>query len=171
MGHARREGGAVHRATLATPLGPIELSSDGDGITGLRFADSRAPTECPPDACLAEARAQLERYWAGEPIAFDVPVRLRGTSFQTRVWHALLEVPYGQTITYAELARRIDAPRAVRAVGRANGTNPISIIVPCHRVVGSNGSLTGYGGGLERKKRLLELESGSQAIRSSTAPS
>jgi O-6-methylguanine DNA methyltransferase len=102
--------------------------------------------------------AQLDAYWSGELKEFDVPLTAAGTPFQRAVWQELMSIPYGATISYSELARRIDRPRAVRAVGRANGANPIAIIIPCHRVVGSNGALTGYGGGLDRKAALLAHE-------------
>jgi methylated-DNA-[protein]-cysteine S-methyltransferase len=105
-------------------------------------------------------REQLAEYFAGERREFDVPMQLAGTAFQRRVWEELVRIPYGTTITYAELARRVGRPTAVRAVGAANGRNPISILVPCHRVIGADGKLTGYGGGVERKQWLLELERG-----------
>jgi len=104
------------------------------------------------------AADQLDAYFAGELATFDLPLAPRGSEFQRRVWAALLEIPYGQTESYGELAERIGSPGAARAVGLANGKNPIGIVIPCHRVVGANGSLTGYGGGLDRKKQLLDLE-------------
>jgi methylated-DNA-[protein]-cysteine S-methyltransferase len=104
------------------------------------------------------AAEQLDAYFAGELTAFDLPLAPRGSEFQLRVWTALREIPYGRTESYGELAQRIGSPGAARAVGLANGKNPIGIVIPCHRVVGSNGSLTGYGGGLDRKRRLLDLE-------------
>ncbi len=107
---------------------------------------------------LSRVRRALERYFAGERLDFDLDVAPAGTPFQRRVWRALQEIPYGRTLSYGELARRIGAPRAVRAVGRANGSNPIPIVIPCHRVIGADGTLTGYGGGLEKKRALLELE-------------
>jgi methylated-DNA-[protein]-cysteine S-methyltransferase len=138
----------------------VLVTFDGDALAGLRFATastSAGDARGRPFDALVRA---LDRYWAGRRVDFDIPLAVRGTPFQRDVWRALQAVPYGETITYAELARRVGAPRAVRAVGRANGANPISIVIPCHRVVGSNGSLTGYGGGLERKRMLLELERG-----------
>jgi methylated-DNA-[protein]-cysteine S-methyltransferase len=111
------------------------------------------------DAALSEARAQLQAYFAGELRGFELPLAAEGTPFQQRVWRALCDIPYGETISYGELARRIGQPAAARAVGLANGQNPIAIVVPCHRVIGANGSLTGYGGGLERKRWLLAHES------------
>jgi methylated-DNA-[protein]-cysteine S-methyltransferase len=149
----------VHQAVLATPLGDLIATADDGAITELRFSEpGELPDEPSSTACLEQIAEILERYWAGEPVRFDVPLQLNGTPFQTKVWRALIEVPYGETTTYSEIARRIGAPRAVRAVGRANGANPIAIAVPCHRVIGANGTLTGYGGGIERKKALLELE-------------
>jgi methylated-DNA-[protein]-cysteine S-methyltransferase len=106
----------------------------------------------------ATVNGQLQEYFSGKRQAFTFPLAPRGTPFQLAVWNALLEIPYGDTISYAELARRIGKPSAVRAVGAANGANPIPVIIPCHRVIGSNGTLTGYGGGIERKQWLLALE-------------
>jgi methylated-DNA-[protein]-cysteine S-methyltransferase len=110
------------------------------------------------DNAFAAVRRQLEEYFAGERRVFDLPVAPPGTPFQQRVWTELQRIGYGETISYAELAARIGRPTAIRAAGAANGANPVSIIIPCHRVIGSDGSLTGYGGGLEAKRRLLELE-------------
>jgi len=113
------------------------------------------------DEAVAEAATQLREYFAGERQDFDLPLSFAaGTAFQQQVWKALCDIPYGETITYGELAARIGQPTASRAVGLANGRNPLGIIVPCHRVVGANGTLTGYGGGLERKQQLLDLERG-----------
>ena len=105
-------------------------------------------------------KRQLEEYFAGERTTFDVPLAPEGAPFEREVWRALEEIPYGETVSYGEIARRVGQPTAARAVGTANGRNPIAVIVPCHRVIGANGSLTGYGGGLERKRLLLELERG-----------
>jgi methylated-DNA-[protein]-cysteine S-methyltransferase len=112
------------------------------------------------DEAFAEIRDQLEEYFAGERTTFDIPMHLEGTAFQRTVWHELTQIPYGETISYGELAKRIGRPDRARAVGTANGQNPIAVIVPCHRVIGANGKLVGYGGGLDNKRRLLELESG-----------
>jgi methylated-DNA-[protein]-cysteine S-methyltransferase len=109
---------------------------------------------------LDEARRQLEAYFAGELREFDLPLAPEGSEFQLRVWEQLRAIPYGETISYGELARRVGDPAAARAVGLANGRNPLPVIVPCHRVIGADGALTGFGGGLERKRRLLELEAG-----------
>jgi methylated-DNA-[protein]-cysteine S-methyltransferase len=149
----------VFALTLDTPLGDLVACSDGGALTALRFAEpGEGPERSQSTRCLDDLAALLGRYWGGEPVRFDLPVKLHGTPFQTKVWRALATVPYGRTISYAELARRVGSPRAMRAVGRANGANPIAIVVPCHRVIGSNGTLTGYGGGIERKRALLELE-------------
>jgi len=149
----------VCSVVLSTPLGDVVASSDGRALTALRFAEAdEGPEDSKSAPCLHELAVLLTRYWAGEPVRFDIPLALAGTPFQTKVWRALVDVPYGETISYAELARQVGSPRAVRAVGRANGANPIAIVVPCHRVIGSNGTLTGYGGGIGRKKALLELE-------------
>jgi methylated-DNA-[protein]-cysteine S-methyltransferase len=152
------------RATVIdSPIGPLILSCDGDELTGLYVHDNRhAPTPDghgePPCGVLADTAAQLAAYFRGELTTFDVPLAPRGTPFQQRVWAALQEIPYGETTSYGSLAAEIGQPTASRAVGLANGRNPISIIVPCHRVVGSSGKLVGYGGGLERKQALLALE-------------
>ncbi|GLZ44415.1 methylated-DNA--protein-cysteine methyltransferase [Actinomycetospora sp. NBRC 106375] len=149
----------------ASPLGPLTLRADDGVLSGLYMTDHRhgpaAETLGPrDDDGLPAVREQLAAYFAGDLKDFDLPLALRGTAFQERVWAALREIPYGATSTYGELAASIGAPSASRAVGLANGRNPISIVVPCHRVVGSTGALTGYGGGTERKRALLDLETG-----------
>ncbi len=146
-----------------SPIGPLILSAQDGALTGVFVHDNRhAPTPdtepAQADGVLAAAADQLGAYFRGELTEFDVPLALAGTPFQQRVWAALQEIPYGETTSYGELARRIGQPAAVRAVGLANGRNPISIIVPCHRVIGANGRLVGYGGGVERKQQLLALE-------------
>jgi methylated-DNA-[protein]-cysteine S-methyltransferase len=146
-----------------TPLGRLLLARDGAGLRQLTFEHHKHPRPVQPDwrrddAAFAETGAQLAAYFAGARRAFNLPLALHGTAFQQRVWQALLEVPFGATTTYAALADAIDRPGAYHAVGAAVGMNPVSIIVPCHRVLGSNGSLTGYAGGLERKAKLLALE-------------
>lgn len=153
----------TYTSTLDTPFGPIFLCGDGAFLTGLHFPGHRHWPGLDPawqrdDESFAVARQQLTEYFAGERREFDIPVRLHGTPFQQRVWQELTRIPHGVTITYAELARRIGRPTATRAVGAANGRNPVSIIVPCHRVISASGELTGYGGGLDNKRRLLELE-------------
>lgn len=160
----------VRYAVMDSPIGPLTLIGDGAALSGLYMelhtpaARSVPPGAVHDDAAFPVARAQLGEYFAGERTAFDLPLRLAGTPFQLEVWEALRAIPYGETTSYGELARRIGRPAAVRAVGLANGRNPVSIVVPCHRVIGSNGSLTGYGGGLDRKRHLLALESGRFAL-------
>ena len=143
-----------------SPVGPLALSGDRDALTGLRFADrvSAPDDSLHDDARFAEERRQLGEYFAGTRTAFDFPLKLEGNAFERRVWEALQAIPYGTTTTYGELAARLGAPEAARAVGAANGRNPIAIVVPCHRVIGARGKLTGYGGGLERKRALLAHE-------------
>jgi methylated-DNA-[protein]-cysteine S-methyltransferase len=149
---------------IESPIGRLLLTSDGTALTGLYMEPYRKAgstegwTQDATVAPLAAAVRQLNEYFAGRRREFDLPLRLHGTVFQTRVWHELAAIPYGQTWSYGQLARRINQPSASRAVGLANGRNPISILVPCHRVIGADGSLTGYGGGLERKRWLLAHE-------------
>ena len=150
-----------------SPVGPLTLVATDGVLSGLYMTEQRhrpAQEEFGPRddsvGCFAETARQLEAYFAGELTAFDLPLHLDGTPFQQRVWSALCDIPYGSTLSYGGLAERLGNPGASRAVGLANGRNPIGIIVPCHRVVGANGSLTGYGGGLERKQRLLAFEAG-----------
>jgi len=149
-----------------TPVGPVTLVHDGEALVGCYMDQQRhrpEQTDFGPrdDDLVAEAATQLREYFAGERHAFDLPLSFAaGTAFQQQVWKALCDIPYGETISYGELAARIGQPTASRAVGLANGRNPLGIIVPCHRVVGANGTLTGYGGGLERKQQLLDLERG-----------
>jgi methylated-DNA-[protein]-cysteine S-methyltransferase len=150
-------------AVIASPIGDLLLTSNGEALTGMHMEthmDDLLPytDHRKDDAILALARTQLREYFDGERTEFDLPLAAKGTEFQKRVWAQLRRIPYGTTISYGELARRIDQPAAVRAVGRANGQNPISVIIPCHRVIGADGSLTGFGGGLDRKRTLLELE-------------
>jgi len=142
-----------------TPIGAILIAGDGTSIIETYFAGARPkPDWIRDDEAFAEAAAQLRAYFAGGRKAFDLPLAPRGTEFQRSVWSALLEIPYGQTTTYSAIAETISRPAAVRAVGAANGANPIPIIIPCHRVIGANGSLTGFGGGLDVKRTLLALE-------------
>lgn len=143
-----------------TPLGPLTLHVGPRGLIGLSFPGRGGPLDDAhrsPDA-LAVATRQLDEYFAQERTAFELPLDLRGTPFQCRVWSALLEIPYGTTVTYTELARAVGRPDVVRAVAAAVGRTPVPVIVPCHRVLGAGGALTGYGGGLQRKQALLDLE-------------
>jgi methylated-DNA-[protein]-cysteine S-methyltransferase len=154
-------------AVVDSPIGPITLVSAGGELAGLYMEISGHPpkeemlgrrADVADDDVLVKAASQLEAYFNGELTDFDLPLSMDGTGFQRTVWASLRDIPYGETISYGELARRIGQPSASRAVGLANGRNPISIVVPCHRVVGANGSLTGYGGGIDRKQYLLALE-------------
>ena len=165
----------VHYDLFTTPVGPLLLLADDEGLIGVHFEPAegghridpawrRAGEEnagtgaTPAVATIVATRAQLTDYFAGARRSFDLPLVPRGTDFQRRVWQLLREIPYGQTISYAELARRVGNPKAMRAVGAANGRNPLPVVVPCHRVIGADGSLTGFGGGIERKRWLLERE-------------
>jgi methylated-DNA-[protein]-cysteine S-methyltransferase len=153
-----------------SPVGPLLLAGDRDALHVLAFGRGSRRREIDaswqPDVngVLSLIRKELDRYFAGRLQAFSTPVAFNGTPFQNSVWRELQRIPYGETISYRELASRIKNPGAVRAVGLANGANPIAIIVPCHRVIGSNGSLTGFGGGLPTKRALLELESGQRTL-------
>lgn len=153
----------LYRDIMESPVGPLRLIADAHGLRRICFARERHPRaedergELAP-ARLAFARRQLEEYFAGTRTGFDLPLRPMGTPFQLGVWEALREIPFGQTWSYAELARRIGKPSAMRAVGGANGRNPLPIVVPCHRVIGADGSLTGFGGGVEIKAKLLAHE-------------
>jgi methylated-DNA-[protein]-cysteine S-methyltransferase len=152
---------------MDSPVGPIEVVSDGRAVTHVLFVDDDLPmlpnaltSSTPADSVLAEARRQLTAYFDGELERFDLPLAPVGTAFQRRVWRELEQIPYGETASYGEIAARLGLPAgASRAVGTANGSNPIAIVVPCHRVIGANGTLTGYAGGLHRKRYLLDLES------------
>lgn len=146
---------------IDTPIGPLRLEGDNEGLQRIVFLDGekkspRDSSRSPP--VLKAAREQLIAYFDGQLKAFDLPLSPRGTEFQQAVWQALAEIPWGETRSYREIAEVIDRPKAVRAVGAANGANPLPIVLPCHRVIGADGSLTGYAGGLDRKKALLTLE-------------
>lgn len=145
---------------LDTFLGRVGIAQEEDAITHVFFGHSVRPDAFVEQTTplLEEAAGQLKEYMAGRRQEFDLPLCPRGTEFQRQVWQALLQIPYGTTITYGQLARMVGRPRAVRAVGQANGRNPISILIPCHRVVGAGGVLRGYAGGVEQKKKLLRLE-------------
>ncbi|MGN7781381.1 methylated-DNA--[protein]-cysteine S-methyltransferase [Mycolicibacterium sp. 22603] len=152
----------IRARVIESPVGPLTLAGVDGRLRHLRMQDqtyepSRDGWEFDDDA-FVDAAAQLHAYFAGTLTEFDLDLDLVGTEFQRRVWHALLTIPYGQTRTYGDIARQVGSPTAFRAVGLANGHNPIGIIVPCHRVIGANGGLTGYGGGLDRKRSLLDME-------------
>jgi voltage-dependent potassium channel beta subunit len=152
-------------AVIDSPVGRLRLRASGEGLTAIEFAARArmaAPSggDAPAQALLARAVGQLEEYFAGRRRSFDLPLAPAGTAFQRRCWQALAAIPYGETRSYADIAAAIGQPKALRAVGLANHRNPLPIVVPCHRVIGADGSLTGYGGGLEAKRRLLALEQG-----------
>jgi methylated-DNA-[protein]-cysteine S-methyltransferase len=157
------------QSVVASPIGPLTLVAAGGALAGVYMDAQRhlpgtvaqaapASQDGPDAAPLAAAARQLTEYFAGQRTEFDLPLEMAGTDFQRRVWAALREIPYGETVSYGELARGLGKASASRAVGLANGKNPFAVVVPCHRVVGSDGSLTGYGGGLDRKRFLLALE-------------
>jgi methylated-DNA-[protein]-cysteine S-methyltransferase len=159
--------GSREHVIVESPVGPLTLVAAGGVLAGLYMTEQRhlppreafgEPAEDPGGPPFAEAARQLREYFAGARTAFDLGLALNGTAFQRRVWTALQDIPYGQTVSYGQLADRLGQPSASRAVGLANGKNPVGIIVPCHRVVGAAGGLTGYGGGIERKRFLLAHE-------------
>jgi methylated-DNA-[protein]-cysteine S-methyltransferase len=145
---------------LPSPVGTLTLTQEGSALTGLRFGQLSCQGVEGPTPLLEKTAQQLAEYFAGERREFSLPLAPKGTDFQRRVWQALLTIPYGETRTYGELAALVGNPRACRAVGGANHRNPISILIPCHRVVGTKGALTGYAGGLAVKEFLLKLEAG-----------
>ena len=152
-------------ANLDTPLGRLLIAGDEAGLRHIYFPDERRSQASDPsweedDGSLGPAVRQLEKYFVRDIEEFDLELAPEGTSFQRGVWGELCRIPYGETISYAELAQRLDRPKAVRAVGAANGANPLPIVIPCHRVIGADGRLVGYGGGLEIKRTLLDLEQG-----------
>jgi len=154
----------IYYSTFESPVGPLLLAGSKAGLQLVSFAAGDRAKSVDPEwrldnSAFVDVVRQLQSYFAGERKNFDLSLLLEGTDFQKTVWTALRKIPYGETISYKELAEMIGKPRAVRAVGAANGANPIPIIIPCHRVIGNDGSLTGFGGGLPLKKRLLELES------------
>ncbi|HLV24966.1 MAG TPA: methylated-DNA--[protein]-cysteine S-methyltransferase [Gemmatimonadales bacterium] len=171
---------ALH-LTLESPIGNLLLTARDEGLTGVWFEQHRhAPQERGSEAVTASSTSeaarilrsaadQLAEYFAGERRQFTLALAARGTPFQLQVWRALASIPYGSAVSYAWLAERVEKPTAIRAVGGANARNPLSIVVPCHRVIGANGSLTGFGGGLERKRWLLEHEGALQAALAATA--
>lgn len=155
----------TYYTTMESPVGTLVLVSDGASLTMLQRDSSRYPVSIGGDwiddvnaAPFPETRRQLEEYFAGRLTDFDLPLAPKGTAFQMSVWDELLKIGYGTTASYGEVARRLGNPNAMRAVGLANGQNPIGIVIPCHRVIGANGTLTGYAGGLSMKKTLLDLE-------------
>lgn len=156
MTRATTPGTDAKQRTLASPLGPLTVRVERDAICELAFADEGAAVGDDDSPLLREAERQLRAYFARQLRAFDLPLSASGTAYQQRVWHALLAVPHGTTTSYGALAARLGS--VARAIGSANGANPIAIVVPCHRVIGNDGSLTGYAGGLDRKRWLLQHE-------------
>jgi methylated-DNA-[protein]-cysteine S-methyltransferase len=149
--------------TFDSPIGVLTLTAEDGYLTGLHMDDQRHAPSGSTDwvrdaAAFDDVLSQLDAYFSGRITDFDVEVRMRGTEFQRRVWGGLTQIPYGETWSYAQLAEKVGNPKACRAVGLANGRNPVAVIVPCHRVIGANGTLTGYGGGLDRKRWLLDHE-------------
>ena len=145
----------MEQAVIFTPMGPLTLFAQENCLAALVFGDFGGYDHLP---LFEEARRQLEEYFASSRQNFDLPLNPGGTDFQRRVWRALMDIPYGTAISYRELARRADCPRGYQAVGQANGRNPLPILIPCHRVIGADGTLGGYSGGLDRKRFLLDLE-------------
>jgi methylated-DNA-[protein]-cysteine S-methyltransferase len=155
--------------TTESPIGELLLAGDGRALQLLHMQQGPRPTRVDPgwrrsDVPFARVRAQLDEYFGGRRRDFDLALKPAGSAFELAVWRALGEIPYGETVSYGELATRLGRPDGARAVGAANARNPIAVIVPCHRVIGADGSLTGYGGGLERKRLLLDLEAGVLAL-------
>ena len=147
----------MYSQSFRSPCGNLTVSASERGVTAVTFTGNRLQKD-QPSGITALACEQLQAYFAGDITLFDLPLDLQGTDFQQRVWRQLLRVNYGETASYGDIALQLDNPKAVRAVGMANSKNPIAIVVPCHRIIGRNGSLTGYAGGLERKRYLLNLE-------------
>jgi methylated-DNA-[protein]-cysteine S-methyltransferase len=150
------------KAMISTPLGFIEIIVVGGFVKGIYFREDEAKESIPES--LSDVAGQLKRYFSGELKTFDLPVKPEGTDFQMTVWNLLKDIPYGTTTTYGEIAKQLGLRNGARAVGLANGSNPVSIAIPCHRVIGQNGKLTGYAGGLWRKEWLLKMEHSNQGV-------
>jgi methylated-DNA-[protein]-cysteine S-methyltransferase len=166
---------ALLYATISSPLGELLVVGDGESLRALHLQAGSRPGAIGEswrraDQPFAAVRDQLDQYFAGERSVFELALAPSGTPFQDRVWRELQRIPYGQAISYSELARRVGRPTAARAAGAANARNPISILIPCHRVVGAGGGLSGYAGGIERKRRLLEFERGERAVDGCSSP-
>ncbi len=160
MGSAMRykEDRKITRCYLDSPIGVLEVRGGAEGVSEVRFVEQQASKVGKLADCLRQAREQLNEYFLGVRQSFDLPLNLKGTAFQVQVWRGLERIPYARVVSYRDLAESVGRPRAFRAVGQANHRNPIPIIIPCHRVIGSDGSMTGYGSGVWRKKWLLEHE-------------
>ncbi len=148
----------MYQSFLSSPLGTIRVQSDGAAINAVEFTQQSGTDDASKCSVLRAAVAQLQAYFAGQLTTFDLPLNPTGTSFQRKVWQALEQVDFGKTASYADIAKTIENPKGVRAVGMANSKNPIAIVVPCHRIIGANGTLTGYAGGLDKKAWLLQHE-------------
>ncbi|MFT6791236.1 MAG: O-6-methylguanine DNA methyltransferase [Cellvibrionaceae bacterium] len=149
---------AIYKQYLSSPVGILEIHANESSISQIFFVEEESPSNMLPNAVTKEAQRQLKAYFAGQIKVFDVPLQLKGTVFQKNIWHYLQQIPFGQTMSYRDVGQIAGYPKASRAIGSAIGRNPISIIIPCHRVIGRDGTLTGYSGGLERKAWLLEHE-------------
>jgi methylated-DNA-[protein]-cysteine S-methyltransferase len=159
MPEIKRSGAAALAVIyVPSPIGCLRVSGSEKGICEIQFCDKPGPESKEIPACLHQAGRQIEEYFQGRRLDFDLPLDLRGTAFQRKIWAALLEVPCGRTASYGAIARAVGRPKSSRAVGGANHSNPLAVIVPCHRIIGGDGRLTGYGGGLWRKQWLLEHE-------------
>ncbi len=146
-----------YQISYQSPLGFLVLKSNGESVTEISFAENDLQEQHSCEV-LESCKAQLDDYFSGKSLTFDIPLAAEGTEFQQKVWAELLKIPYGETITYMDLAVRLGDPKCIRAAGTANGKNPIAVVIPCHRVIGAGNKLTGYAGGIWRKKMLLELE-------------
>lgn len=144
--------------TYKSPVGNLIIKDNGNAITKISFGQEEKENECPPSPLIMQAINQLNEYFDGKRKIFDFPISPQGTDFQKKVWQSLLEIPYGETRSYKEIATKVVNPKACRAVGMANNKNPIAIVIPCHRVIGKNGELTGYAGGMDVKSYLIKLE-------------
>jgi methylated-DNA-[protein]-cysteine S-methyltransferase len=153
----------MNATVYESPVGPLRLEARDGALVALHLNAPPGPEHL-DDPVLAEATTQLREYFAGTRTRFELPLQMHGNAFEQRVWGALREIPYGETASYGEIAEQIGAPGAARAVGVANARNPIAIVVPCHRVIGANGKLVGFGGGLPMKRALLDLEQGIHAL-------
>ncbi|HEX7151988.1 MAG TPA: methylated-DNA--[protein]-cysteine S-methyltransferase [Thermoanaerobaculia bacterium] len=154
----------MHYAYADTPIGMLLVAGDADSVAAIQFRPEPRDEWTRDDDLFRDVLAQLDEYFAGRRRTFELPLAPKGTPFQLAVWNALQTIPYGETRSYSEIARAIGKPDTVRAVGAANGANPLPIVVPCHRVIGANGALTGFGGGIETKRYLLQLERGERAL-------
>ena len=154
----------VYQASMTTPLGPLKIRCNPHAITSIAFADESDGTD-EDTPLLQQAKRELSEYFAGTRTVFELPLQPQGTKFQQSVWQALRTIQHGQLASYGDIAKRIGNPQGMRAVGMANRHNPVAIVIPCHRVIGANGTLTGYAGGLEKKAWLLNLEGSAKRLR------